>query len=595
VAVLSMTERQIEQWCRTLDADGLAVVELALSRHAALGWRADPAALAAHLTAGKFRQWRYIRLLSEKFRQLVTGESKRQIWNLPARMGKSELGSRWGPVWAFDQYPEANIILTSYGDALAMENALAVRDLLRGHGSELRTQLRKDRQKADRFKTDHGGGLLAAGIDASIIGFGAGNHGGVVVDDPFKNWQEAASKARREHVWNQYRSVLRSRLDDETAWILVLHTRWHEEDLTGKLIAPQLARYENVVDVHSRARDEYTAALKEAMEDEEQTEWDLTRLPALAEVHDPTSHDPFARMPDPLGRTPGEPLEPEKFTVSEVRRRAIDFGSFLASALEQQRPSPEEGDELLREWWKWFDTRPDRFDDAASSWDMKLKDNEKGDFVVGQAWGRTGADYWMLGQLRGQWNMATTKLAIALMAVRYPVLKKHFIENSGNGPDLKAQLSKPDDSYEVSTSEAGKLGMTADERAAVQRLIRRGMNRLILITPIGSKAVRARAIAPIAEAGHVHLPNHYPEALRFVDEASEFPNGTNDDQVDAWSQAISQMEKNGPARATAARSTRPEVKPGQAPVVPTRRGPPQGPSPRARTSASISLPRRRIR
>lgn len=577
-AVLGMTERQIEAWAQTLDPDALALVELALSRRAALGWRADPAALAAHLTAGRFKQWRYVRLLSAKFRQLVTGESKRQIWNVPSRYGKSLLGSRWGPVWTFDQHPEASIILTSYGDALAMENAIAVRDLLRAHGHELRTQLRRDRQKADRFVTEHGGGLLAAGIDAAIIGFGAGQHGGVVVDDPFKNWQEAASKARREHIWSQYRSVIRSRLDDETAWILVIHTRWHEEDLTGKLIAPQIA-----------AGDDYTDALRREMEDEEQTAWDLTRLPALAEVYDPASHDPFARMPDPLDRAPGEPLEPEKFSVQEVRSRARDFGTFLTSALEQQRPSPEEGDELLREWWKWYDTAPARFDDAASSWDMKLKDNESGDYVVGQAWGRTGADYWMLGQLRGQWNMATTKLAIALMAVRYPALKRHYIENSGNGPDLKKQLAKADPKYVVSEKESGRLGMTEDERRAVEALIRRGMSRLILVTPVGAKPIRARAVSGIAESGHVHLPNNYPEALRFVDEASEFPNGVNDDQVDAWSQAMSQMESNGPARATAAKGTRPDVQPGQRPITPVRRAPA---APRA-ARASVSVARRR--
>lgn len=589
-AVLAMSSEQIERWCRTLEPDQLEVVEIALARRAALGWRADPAAMAAHLTAGRFRLWRYVQLLSQKFRQLVTGESKRQIWNLPSRYGKSLLGSRWGPVWTFDQHPEASIILTAYGDALAMENAIAVRDLLRQHGSQLRTQLRADRQKADRFVTEHGGGLLAAGIDAAILGFGAGRGGGVVIDDPFKNWQEAASKARREHVWNQYRAVLRSRLDDDSAWILVIHHRFHEEDLTGKLLAPQHARFQNIVDTTSRGRDDYAEALRAQMEDDEQTEWDLTRLPALAEAHDPNSLNPLRREPDPLGREPGEPLEPEKFSVREVKSRAVDFGSYLTSALEQQDPAPEEGDELLREWWKWYDTAPAKFDDAASSWDMKLKDNEAGDYVVGQAWGRTGADYWMLEQLRGQWNMATTRLAIALLAVRHPQLKRHYIENSGNGPDLKKQLGKADPEYVVSAREAGRLGMTDDERERVQSLMRRGMSRLILVTPVGSKPVRARAVAGIAEAGHVHLRNNYPEAVRFVDEASEFPNGVNDDQVDAWSQAMSQMERGGPAAMTPAKGATPNVPAGQQPVTAVRRGPAV-----TKARASVSLPRRRPR
>lgn len=534
--VMRMSPTEIEAYAASLDPDDLTVLELALAQRAALGWRSDPATMAAYLTGGKIRLWRYVRLLAEKFVDAVEGRSKNQIWNLPSRYGKSTLASRWGPVWCFDKHPEANIILVSYGDQLADENAVAVRDLLEEHADVLRTRLRRDRRRADRFVTEHGGGLLAAGIDSSIAGFGAGNGGGIVVDDPLKNWQEAHSEARRRHVWDQMRAVVFLRRDDENAWKILCHTRWHAEDPTGMI-------------------------LKARLEDEEQEEWELVRLPALAEAFDPNSSDPLLRTPDPLDRAPGEPLEPEKFPEREVRSTAVMLGTYLASGLEQQRPSPEEGGELRRDWWKFATTIPAKFDDAISSWDMKLKDKESGDYVVGQAWGRTGSDFWLVEQLRGQWNLATVKLAVVLLSVRHPYLRRHYIENTGNGPEVMEQLRAGDKTYVVSEAESGRLGMTDDERAAVQKIMRRGMTALLPVNVKGSKTVRARAVSGILEGGHVHLRDGDPEGLKLVDEAAAFPNGEHDDQVDAWSQAISKLGKGG-ASIKASTGKRPEPKAG---------------------------------
>ncbi len=534
--VMRMSPTELEAYAASLDSEDLTVLELALAQRAALGWRSDPATMAAHLTGGKIKLWRYVRLLAEKFVDAVEGRSKYQIWNLPSRYGKSTLAAQWGPVWCFDKHPEAKIILVSYGDQLADENAVAVRDLLEEHADVLRTRLRRDRRRADRFVTEHGGGLLAAGIDSAIAGFGAGNGGGTVVDDPLKNWQEAHSEARRNHVWNQLRAVVFRRGDDEDAWRIVCHTRWHALDPTGMILKAQL-------------------------EDAEQVEWELVRLPALAEPHDPASPDPLLRIPDPLGREPGEPLEPEKFSARAVKATAVELGTYLASGLEQQRPTPEEGGELRRDWWKFATSLPAKYDDAISSWDMKLKDKESGDYVVGQAWGRTGSDFWLVEQVRGQWNLATVKLAIALLSVRHPFLRRHYIENTGNGPEVMEQLRAGDKTYVVSEAESGRLGMTDVERAAVQKIMRRGMTALLPVNPKGDKRVRARAVSGILEGGHVHLRDGDPQALRLVDEAAAFPDGEHDDQVDAWSQAMAKLGKGG-ASIKASTGKRPEPKAG---------------------------------
>lgn len=561
----------LAEFLTTLSDDDMALAEDVLAHKFQVGWRSDPASMAHHLAGAKeIRLWRYTRLLSHKFTQLVDGTSKRQIWNMPARYGKSLWASRWGPAWALDRRPESKIIISSYAYNLAREHCVAVRDILREYSDQMRCQLRADVSRADRFATDAGGGILAAGMAGQITGFGAGNGGGVIIDDPFKDWPQAHSENARELVWNRYRGTLSLRLDDDDAWILVVHTRWHEEDLTGKLLA--------------------------AAEDETGDDWDVVRIPALAEAFDPSSDDPLLRMPDPLGREVGEPIEVEKFSRETVVMRAGVLGSYLAAALEQQRPSPEEGGEIMRGWWKWSSSFPPRFDASISSWDMKLKDKEAGDFVVGQVWGRTGSDYWLRDQMRGQWNMATVNVAIALTAVRHPDVDRHYIENTGNGPEVMAALRTPSPRYRVSDDIASKVGMTAEERPKVERLMRRGMSGLLPVNPKGDKRIRLRAQSGLIEAGNVHLREGDPGAQSLVNEAAAFPNGDHDDQVDALSQALSKLRTSGGKLEAPTRRV-PKPTPGARPPSRATRGTGAAPQPRqgGARKASIARPQARVR
>jgi phage terminase large subunit-like protein len=495
---------QLRALLPTLGQDDKRIIERVLADVARAGWRSSPLEMAMHLDRS-VKPWAYTRLLSDKFVDAVEGRSKRQIWNLPARYGKSMFASKYGPVWALDRVPESNLILASYGQQLAVENATFVRDKLVEHGDVFSCRLRRDRRRHDRFVTEQGGGLVAAGIGSALTGFPGD---GAVIDDPFKNWIEAHSEMTRLHVWNWYRSVLRLRLESDQAWIIVVMTRWHEDDLTGKLLT--------------------------ADEEGAQEGWELVRLPAICDDPD-----------DLLGRKVGEPLEAERFSLEAVLQRARALGSYLTAGLEQQLPAPEEGTDVMRGWWKWYDAPPPRFDDSLTSWDMKLKDKEVGDFVVGQAWGRTGSDFWMLDQLRGQWNQATTKTAIALMKVRYPSIRRHVIENTGNGPEVMEELRRAQPGYVVSEEVRSKLGITNDELPKVNAVFRHGMTGLLPENVKGSKTVRMRAQSPLIEAGNVHVP-YGPIGEAVVEEAAMFPEGRHDDQVDALSQALKRLTR-GPS------------------------------------------------
>lgn len=463
---------------------------------------------------GALQPMAHTRLLSDKFVEAVRGDDPFQIWNLPAQHGKSNIASRWGPTWALEDDPSTPIILGSYGYTLARENAVFIRDTLVEHGDVLSTRLRRDRRRADRFVTHQQGGVLASGVGGSITGFGAR---GIVIDDPLKNWQEAHSEARRELVWKWWQSTIRTRLHDRPGrpgWIIVVMTRWHEDDLTGRLL--------------------------EADESGDGDGWTLVRMPAIAEAPNPKASEWWMRAPDLLGRQVGEALAPLLYDLRALKARARALGSYLTAGMEQQRPAPEEGTEVLRGWWKWYTIPPRKWDDATTSWDMKLKDKESGDFVVGQAWCRTGSDFWMLDQLRGQWNQATTKAAIALLSVRNPRIRRHVIENTGNGPEVMAELRRADDDYVLSETIRSLLGMTDAEVPRVERLIRQGMSGLLPENVKGSKAVRFRAQSPLVEAGNVHVPED-ARGESLVNEAAAFPNGSHDDQVDAFSQALKRL------------------------------------------------------
>lgn len=497
-------------------------VERLIGEHTTLAWRADPLSMAEFLTDGRIHtRWAYQRILSAKFTQLMLdhpNRSKRQQWWLPSRYGKSTIGARVGPLWNYDRFPQAALIITSYGDELPTDHALWIRDMLRTHHRELATQLKRDRQTMNRFLTDAGGGLLAKGMYSGVMGFGCNEFGGLIADDMLRSWQDAHSPTKRLRAMETYTGTLRSRLDTEDAYILVIGQRLHKKDPLGQL--------------------------KDAAEQGTGEEWDITVMPEIC-----TSVD------DVLGRELGDVLEEERFNDNEVRAKHIALTEYVAAAVCQQDPQDEAGNEIKRDWFVLDETMPEQYDETCASWDLKLKDTESGDFVAGQAWGRVGADYFFFDQLRGQWDHPTTQNAMALMQVRHPEITTHYVEAAGSAKEVVGELRKPQPDYEISEEMRGVLQCTEEEARAVELIRRRGMSGLIFNSVTeGTKPVRARMyIAPAAEPGHVHLPAFAQFTPVFLAEVSAFPQGEYDDQVDAASQAL---KKLGVGDAVVAATTR---------------------------------------
>lgn len=519
--VAQMTPAQLEAFALTLAPADLAVLEDVMGRLMTLGWRADPGAMGHHLTGGEYKQWAYIRLLARKLVEAVNGEDPRQVWNIPSQYGKTSLLCTYGVPWILQRDPTLRVLYVTYDADKAVEEGGKARDLIEEH-PELGVRLRPDRRARGMWRTSQGGGLYAVGIYGGIVGYPADV---VLLDDLMSGWQAAHSAAQRKAVWAIYRSQIRLRIQSQRCAIVLSGTRWHEDDPAGRALNPP--------------------------EGEGTEQWTHIRLPALAEEG------------DLLGRAPGEPLEPERFPLSEVLAREAVLGPYLAAALEAQRPSPEAGNELLREWFQLEHVLPSTPAASLSSWDLKLKNREAGDFVVGQAWWRVAGGYWLMDQLRGQWDHGTTADAIALLAVRHPEIQQHVVEAAGSADEVIPQLRMARPGHTISDKTASKLGMSTDERIAVEGLRRRGMSGLVPQPPRQSKEVRARAfITGAAAAGDIHLPADAYWAPAVLEELAAFPNGSHDDIVDAMSQALSRLA-HGPSSFAATSGQRlPTASPG---------------------------------
>lgn len=496
--LIGLDDDDLAQLLDSLTAEELALAELAIDRRIVDPWRADPARFAEQLDGARYHRWRYVQVIADEMARVIRTAAgadvdapvTRLMIMMPARYGKTVTSSQWSPAWGLDLFPWLQFVLASYGHDLAVNNSLAVRDILRTHAQRLRVRIRRDKSAAGMWKTTEGGQVRAVGVGSGLTGHGADV---AIIDDPFKDWQEAHSPARREAVWQWYKSVLRTRLQTEHSGIVVVGTRWHEDDLQGRLLEPP--------------------------DDSEREDWRVVRMPAIAE--DPADNEhgkPWERLPDPLGREPGEPLEEARFTLAAVRARMKTLGTYLSAGMEQQRPSSLEGGILKRAWWKYYGARPIEADDWLISWDSSFDDTtSKSSFCVGQCWARIGAHKLLIDQVRDQMDYPTFRSTIVSFSRKWSQAHRVLIENKANGPAVIKDL------YGV------VVGLMPRE-------------------PKGSKESRAHACAGDVEGGNVWLPDpglaeHDPTVDRsfvhgFVEECALFPGGSHDDQVDAFTQGV---------------------------------------------------------
>jgi predicted phage terminase large subunit-like protein len=430
----------------------------------------------------KYQWYRHNVVLGNALQRVADGELKRLMVFMPPRGGKSLLTSKLFPAYYLYRHPDRFVGLNAYSAELAYTFSRASREAFLQNGGTLKG----DAAAVKHWETEQGGGCWAAGVGGSITGKG---YSLGLIDDPLKNAEEAFSDKIRAKQKEWYESTFYTRAEPDGA-IVVVQTRWHQDDLSGWLLS------------------------EEAGSDQPEG-WHIVNFEAIKEETLPDF--PKTCTVEPDWRSPGEALCPERFTLKRLLQIMRKVGTLFWSAMYQQRPSPAEGDYFKRSWWKFYPLAPAQFDRVILSADCTFKESKKSDFVVLQIWGQKGGEFWLLDQVRGRMDINATITAIRALCAKWPQATAKLVEDKANG-------------------------------SAVIDLLKREISGLLPIEPEGGKLVRAVAIAPYVEAGNVYIPDPAIAAWvnDYIEEFAVFPNGVNDDQVDATSQALNWLKQNPP-------------------------------------------------
>jgi phage terminase large subunit-like protein len=310
----------------------------------------------------------HIQLLAAKLQQValyIASGGKRGIGRLmifmPPQHGKSQIASRNFPAWLLGLLPDSRIILTSYGESLATHHSRYIRDQITapeyqaifGERSNkiIPVDLSSDSRSTESWDLakPYRGGVKAAGVGGGITGLPAHLF---IIDDPFKNREEAESENRRDLVDDWYKSSSRTRLRPNAA-VVIFHTRWHPDDLAGRLMQrmvsdPLTSQFE-IVCLPGMALDKYPASIEEQRK--------MMR------------DGVFLPLSDPLGRSGGAALCPQWYDVNWLISTKADIGLYDFEALYQQSPFAKEGNTFKRDWITIVDEGPKEIVGRVRAWD----------------------------------------------------------------------------------------------------------------------------------------------------------------------------------------------------------------------------------
>lgn len=438
--------------------------------------------------------WHHV-LLAQFLTRFALGQIPRGMIFMPPRHGKTEFSSLRMPAFIFGKNPDAHIIATSYGDTLARNNSRNVQRIINTpEYAALFPGVRvggKHGQEATHMFTIEGrdGYYRAAGLDGPIGGYG---YSFGLIDDPIKNYQAAESAVVRESAWNWYMSTFYPRAEDPGS-ILLTTTRWHSDDLAGRLL---------------------TKATQEGGD-----QWEVLNIPALiTEANKAMQH-----ALDP--RKVGEALWPARYpwdrpegdigpTLKAIR--ATQTGA-MWEALYQGTPVPPGGEMFKREWFgvplpasavPTSNMRRCRFWDAAGSVD-------KGDYTAGVKVGyhTITKTIFIEHVLRGQWSSGVVDTTIQQTAASdgHSVMIREEREPGSAGMAVIAARLK------------SLIGYDYAGRPAT-----------------GEKTLRWRPMAAQAEGYNIKLVAG-PWNADFLDELVLAPKGVHDDQIDAAAGAFNEL------------------------------------------------------
>ena len=345
----------------------------------------------------------HLEQLAAKLESVERGECKRLIVTMPPRHGKSEMVSLRFPCWYLGRRPESLVVQSGYAESIALLHSRQARDIFvspecralfgnvnyRPERAGQETII-PERQAVHEWGTKQGGSYYAVGVGGGLTGRGY-NVG--IIDDPTKDAEEAGSQLIRDKVWEWYRTVFRTRAHPDAAIIIVM-TRWHKDDLAGRLLEQMRA-------------------------DPTADQWEVLHLPAISE---------------------SKALWPERYPIEALLNIQSTIGSQAFESLYQGNPTIAEGNIIKREWWKYYTEKPN-FNRIIHSWDTAFKTGQSNDYSVCTVWGESDNAYYLLDVWRRKVEFPELKRAVSAL---YDKDKPRvvLVEDKASGQSLIQELRR---------------------------------------------------------------------------------------------------------------------------------------------------------
>jgi predicted phage terminase large subunit-like protein len=419
----------------------------------------------------------HIDAICEHMEAVFKGQIRDLLINIPPRHMKSTAIPVMFPAWAWIKKPEMKFLCGAYAQGLSTRDSMKCRNIIESNWYRDTFDIPWYLSSDQNAKQRYKNTMQGERISTSVGGSGTGEGCDVLIFDDPHNALEASSEAARRQVINYWDQVMSSRGNDPKKFARVV-------------IMQRL--HENDLSGHILASGGYEHLCLPA-------EYDGRKSATSIGWTDPR-------------KNLGDLLWPERFGKVEVEKLKKDLGSQGAAGQLQQLPGPAEGHIVKDNWWRFYSVLPDGITKWISSWDLTFSETERGSFVVGQIWGCKNADRYLVHQWRERVGFNGQLDAFRNLDASYPQVGRKLVEKKANG-------------------------------AALIDVLQSKISGIIPVEPRGSKIARAESVAPQIESGNVYLPEKSicPWVDDYLHEWRVFPNGANDDQVDATSQALSYL------------------------------------------------------
>lgn len=418
---------------------------------------------------------RFHRIVARHLEEVERGDMRQLIFCMPPRHGKTELATKRFAAWYSGRHPDQNVAVASYSDTVAEDFGADTRAIMATKQFRQvfpRHALRRGGTSKTNIQTTEGGRLVFVGRGGALTGRGAHL---LLIDDLYKDHEDARSKAIRDQAWNWFTKVAMTRRMGKKLVVITM-TRWHSDDIIGRITDPDNECYNAI----------------------EAANWKVIRLPAIAEED------------DPLNRAEGAPLWPDgpdrfdlDFLQSQQRLDPLGFAS-----LYQQRPTVADGIMFKRENIRRY--RPDQLP-------TELRYYAASDHAVGTTQRNDPSCFGKAGIDKNDdlyftdlyWNRAPSDAAVEAMLTM----------GGGKNPPIQWW------------AERGHISKSIGPFLRKRMLETGTYINLIEVTPVTDKVTRAQSIAARVAMGKVF----FPEGAvwdKAIDEMLAFPNGLHDDFVD---------------------------------------------------------------